>query len=90
VNALIDLLAESRKEILQSDRRAVESLRGHKIILDAVKMGDGVRAREAMRRHLQEIEKLLFKGKKGGGRWEVGGAGSGSGKQDGGVFKTSV
>jgi len=71
VNALIDLLAESRKEILQSDRRAVESLRGHKIILDAVKMGYGVRAREAMRRHLQEIEKLLFKGKKGGGRWEA-------------------
>jgi len=81
----MDLLAESRKEILQSDRRAVESLRGHKIILDAVKMGDCVRAREAMRRHLQEIEKLLFKGKKGGG-----GAGSGSGKQDGRVFKTSV
>lgn len=68
VHALMDLLAESRKEILQSDRRAVESLRGHKIILDAVKMGDGVRAREAMRHHLQEIEKLLFKGKKGGGR----------------------
>jgi GntR family transcriptional repressor for pyruvate dehydrogenase complex len=68
VHALMDLLAESRKEILQSDRRAVESLRGHKIVLDAVKMGDCVRAREAMRHHLQVIEKLLFKGKKGGGR----------------------
>jgi GntR family transcriptional repressor for pyruvate dehydrogenase complex len=68
VHSLIDLLAESRKEILQSDRRAVESLRGHKMVLDAIKMGDGAGAREYMRRHLQEIEKLLFKGKKGGGR----------------------
>jgi GntR family transcriptional repressor for pyruvate dehydrogenase complex len=68
VHALIDLLAESRKEILQSERRAVESLRGHKLVLDAIKVGDGVGAREAMRRHLHEIEKLLFKGKKGGGR----------------------
>jgi GntR family transcriptional regulator, transcriptional repressor for pyruvate dehydrogenase complex len=68
VQALIDLLAESRKGVLQSDRRAVESLRGHKMILDAVKNGDCLRAREAMRRHLLGIEKLLFKGKKGGGR----------------------
>jgi GntR family transcriptional repressor for pyruvate dehydrogenase complex len=68
VHALIDLLAESRKEILQSERRAVESLRGHKLVLDAIKMGDCAGAREAMRRHLHEIEKLLFKGKKGGGR----------------------
>ncbi|MFZ0052163.1 MAG: FadR/GntR family transcriptional regulator [Desulfobaccales bacterium] len=68
VHALMDLLAESRKGVLQSDRRAVESLRGHKMILDAVKMGDGVGAGEAMRHHLQGIEKLLFKGKKGGGR----------------------
>jgi GntR family transcriptional regulator, transcriptional repressor for pyruvate dehydrogenase complex len=66
-NALIDLLGESRKGILQSDRRAVESLRGHKMILDAVKMGDCLGAGEAMRQHLREIEKLLFKGKKGGG-----------------------
>jgi GntR family transcriptional repressor for pyruvate dehydrogenase complex len=68
VHALIDLLAESRKEILQSEQRAVESLRGHKLVLDAIKAKDSVAAREAMRRHLQEIEKLLFKRKKGGGR----------------------
>jgi GntR family transcriptional repressor for pyruvate dehydrogenase complex len=68
VHALIDLLAESRKEALQSDTRAVQSFRGHKMILDAVKMADCAGAREAMRRHLNEIEKLLFKGKKGGGK----------------------
>jgi GntR family transcriptional repressor for pyruvate dehydrogenase complex len=67
VHALIDLLAESRKEVLQSDLRALESLRGHKLVLDAIKAGDAAAAREAMRRHLQQIEKLLFKGKKGGG-----------------------
>jgi GntR family transcriptional repressor for pyruvate dehydrogenase complex len=68
VHALIDLLAESRKVVLQSEQRAVESLRGHKLVLDAIKAKDSVGAREAMRRHLQEIEKLLFKGKKGGGK----------------------
>jgi len=67
VNSLIDLLLESRKGIIQSDGRAAASLRGHKMILDAVKMGDCVLAGEAMRHHLQGIEKLLFKGKKGGG-----------------------
>lgn len=74
VHALIDLLAESRKEILQSDRRAVESLRGHKMVLDAIKMGDGAGARESMRRHLGEIENLLFKSKKGGRRCKERGA----------------
>jgi GntR family transcriptional repressor for pyruvate dehydrogenase complex len=68
VHALIDLLAESRKEILQSEQRAVESLRGHKLVLDAIKARDSVGARDAMRRHLHEIEKLLFKRKKGGGK----------------------
>jgi GntR family transcriptional repressor for pyruvate dehydrogenase complex len=68
VHALIDLLAESRQEVLQSSIRAVQSLKGHRMILNAVRMADCARAKEAMRRHLNEIESLLFKKKKGGRR----------------------
>lgn len=68
VHALIDLLAESRKEVLQSSTRAVESLKGHRMILNAVRAADCTKAKEAMRRHLAEIENLLFKSKKGGRR----------------------
>ena len=68
VNALIDLLAECRKEALQSDRRAEESLKGHRNILMAIEKGDGTGAKEAMRRHLEGIEDLIIKGKKGGKR----------------------
>jgi len=66
VHALIDLLAECRKEALQSGRRAEESLKGHRGILLAIKQGDGAEAQEAMRRHLGAIEDLIIKGKQGG------------------------
>lgn len=68
VHALIDLLAESRKEALQSGERAEESLKGHRNILAAIKKGDGKEAKDAMRRHLGVIEDLVLKGKKGGRR----------------------
>lgn len=68
VHALMDLLAESRKEALQNQLRAEESLRGHQLILAAIRMGDCAGARESMRRHLSGIEHTLFKRKKGGGR----------------------
>lgn len=68
VNALIDLLSESRQEALQSGRRGAESLKGHWNILKAIERGDGEAAREAMRSHLGVIEDLIFYGKKGGKR----------------------
>jgi len=70
VHALMDLLAESRNESLQNPLRAEKSLRGHRLILAAIRMGDCARAREAMRHHLRGIEHTLFgdKRKKGGGR----------------------
>lgn len=70
VQALMDLLVESRKEALQNPLRAEESLRGHQLIFAAIRMGDCARARESMRRHLRGIEHTLFrfKPKKGGGR----------------------
>jgi GntR family transcriptional repressor for pyruvate dehydrogenase complex len=68
VHALMDLLAETRKEALQNPLRAKESLKGHQLILAAVKVGDCAGARESMRRHLSAVERTLFKGKKRGGR----------------------
>jgi GntR family transcriptional regulator, transcriptional repressor for pyruvate dehydrogenase complex len=66
INALIDLLAESRQAALQSGRRGEESLKGHRNILLAIEKGDGTAAKDAMRRHLGVIEDLILPGKKGG------------------------
>jgi len=65
---LFDLLSKTREEYLQSEERKQKSLRGHHHILAAIKSGNGSAARQAMRRHLEEVEGILFKKKKGGGR----------------------
>jgi GntR family transcriptional regulator, transcriptional repressor for pyruvate dehydrogenase complex len=64
--ALFDLLSKTRETYLQSDERKQKSLRGHYDILAAIKTGNGVAARQAMRKHLEEVERTLFKKKKGG------------------------
>ena len=66
--ALFDLLERTRNQYLQSKERAEKSLQGHQAILSAIKNGNGSGARQAMRRHLAEVESTLFKKKKGGGR----------------------
>jgi GntR family transcriptional repressor for pyruvate dehydrogenase complex len=66
--ALFDLLERTREKYLQSEERAGRSLQGHQAILTAIKNGNGPGARQAMRRHLAEVENTLFKKKKGGGR----------------------
>jgi GntR family transcriptional repressor for pyruvate dehydrogenase complex len=66
--ALFDLLERTREKYLQSEERAGRSLQGHQAILAAIKNGNGSGARQAMRRHLAEVESTLFKKKKGGGR----------------------
>ena len=66
--ALFDLLEKTREKYLQSEERAEKSLQGHQAILAAIKNGNGPGARQAMRRHLAEVENTLFKKKKGGGR----------------------
>lgn len=65
---LFDLLSKTRETYLQSEERKQKSLRGHHGILAAIKSGNGRTARKAMRRHLEEVESILFKKKKGGGR----------------------
>jgi GntR family transcriptional regulator, transcriptional repressor for pyruvate dehydrogenase complex len=66
--ALFDLLSKTRETYLQSDERKQKSLLGHHHILAAIKNGNGVGARQAMRKHLEEVESILFKKKKGGGK----------------------
>jgi GntR family transcriptional repressor for pyruvate dehydrogenase complex len=68
--AIVDLLEETREEYLQNDVRAKESLMGHQKVLGAIRNGDCAAARQAMLRHLESVEGLLFKKRKGGGRCE--------------------
>lgn len=66
--ALVDLLSETRDEYLQSQERRRGSLQGHHRILDAIKSGNGKAARKAMLKHLADVEKIVFKKKRGGGK----------------------
>ena len=68
--ALVDLLEETREEYLQNGVRAKESLHGHQKILAAIKNSDCAAARQSMVRHLEGVEELLFRKKKGGGKCE--------------------
>ncbi len=63
---LFDVLSKTRQEYLQSEERKQRSLRGHQAILAAIRTGDVKAARKAMRRHLEDVESILFKNKKGG------------------------
>jgi GntR family transcriptional regulator, transcriptional repressor for pyruvate dehydrogenase complex len=64
--ALVDLLGQSRDLHVQTDARQKKSLSGHRKVIEAIKKRDGVAARKAMRRHLEEVEATLFQKKKGG------------------------
>ncbi len=62
--ALFDLLEKTREKYLQTEERKQKSLQGHHEILTAVKSGNGPAARQAMRRHLEGVEGILFKKRK--------------------------
>lgn len=64
--ALVDLLGKTRERYLQTEERKQKSLLGHRNILAAIKNGNGTAARQAMRRHLEDVEAIVFKKKKGG------------------------
>jgi GntR family transcriptional regulator, transcriptional repressor for pyruvate dehydrogenase complex len=66
--ALIDLLAKTREDYLQTEERMEKSLQGHREILAAIKTGRGNVARQAMRRHLEEVERILIREKRGGAK----------------------
>jgi GntR family transcriptional repressor for pyruvate dehydrogenase complex len=64
--ALLDLLSKTREKYLQTEERKQKSLQGHREILTAIKNGSGTGTRQAMRRHLENVEDILLKKKKGG------------------------
>jgi GntR family transcriptional repressor for pyruvate dehydrogenase complex len=66
--ALVDLLGQTREKYLQTEERKEKSLQGHRNILTAIKNGNGTAARQAMRQHLQDVEDVLFKKRKGGAK----------------------
>jgi GntR family transcriptional repressor for pyruvate dehydrogenase complex len=64
--ALLDLLSKTREKYLQTEERKQKSIQGHREILMAVKNGNIKGAQQAMHRHLQNVEDILLKKKKGG------------------------
>jgi GntR family transcriptional regulator, transcriptional repressor for pyruvate dehydrogenase complex len=65
--ALVDLMGKTREKYLQTEERKQKSLHGHRNVFEAIKNGNGPAARQAMRRHLEDVEDVLFK-KKGGAK----------------------
>jgi DNA-binding FadR family transcriptional regulator len=62
--ALLDLLDKTREKYLQTEERKQRSLQGHREILAAIKKGDSIGTRQAMRRHLESVEDVLLKKKR--------------------------
>lgn len=61
LDVLMDLLRESRARSLQVGGRLQKSFAGHQRILSAIKRGDAAAAENAMRRHIEEIERIILK-----------------------------
>ena len=66
VNALMDLLTQSREESLQTPGRPTRSHEDHRRILDAIRRRDEAGAQRAMRDHLVAVEALVT-GREGDG-----------------------
>jgi GntR family transcriptional regulator, transcriptional repressor for pyruvate dehydrogenase complex len=62
VDVFMDLLRESREQTLQVDGRLQKSFTGHRRILDAIKNRKASLAEATMRRHIEEIERVVLKG----------------------------
>ena len=60
LDILMDLLRETRERSLQVEGRAEKSLAGHRRILAAIKAHDAEAAKAAMRRHIEDVEEIVF------------------------------
>ncbi len=61
MDSMMDCLTQSRDKSLQIDGRPKKSLAQHREIIDAIKSGDCEVAEKATRKHLEDIEGILFK-----------------------------
>jgi GntR family transcriptional repressor for pyruvate dehydrogenase complex len=59
--SIVDGLRETRERSLHAPGRPARSLVGHRRILDAIRARSPVRARRAMLRHLQEVERNIVR-----------------------------
>lgn len=59
VEAINDMLLETRETSLKAEQGGQRSLKGHRQILDAIKKRDSNAAYRAMQKHLEEVEGLV-------------------------------
>ena len=78
VNALMDLLTQSREESLQTPGRPTRSHQDHRRVLEAIQRRDAAAAQRAMLDHVVAVEGLLI----GRQAEEGGGARAASGRRD--------
>lgn len=71
-DAMVDSLREARERSLQSHGRPARSLAGHREILDAIRARDPAKARKAMLKHLEAIERNILKPQGSQSRGEAG------------------
>ena len=60
LDLLMDLLRETRERSLQLVGRPQKSLAGHRQILAAIKKSDASAAEAAMRKHIEDVEHIVF------------------------------
>jgi GntR family transcriptional regulator, transcriptional repressor for pyruvate dehydrogenase complex len=60
LDVLMDLLRETRERSLQIEGRPQKSVAGHRRILAAIKRHDTEAASAAMRRHIEDVERIVF------------------------------
>jgi GntR family transcriptional regulator, transcriptional repressor for pyruvate dehydrogenase complex len=60
LDLIMDMLRDTRQRALQVPGRPQKSLGGHRRILAAIKKHDGEGAKAAMRRHIEDIEEIVF------------------------------
>ena len=60
VFGLLDVLSKSREESLQTEARRMASIESHRAIVAAIENHDQDAAREAMTRHIEQVEKNVL------------------------------
>jgi GntR family transcriptional regulator, transcriptional repressor for pyruvate dehydrogenase complex len=60
IDTIMDLLRDTRERSLQVEGRSQKSLAGHRRILAAIKRHDGEAAKNAMRRHIEDVEEIVL------------------------------
>jgi GntR family transcriptional regulator, transcriptional repressor for pyruvate dehydrogenase complex len=61
LDILMDMLRDTRERSLQIEGRPQKSLAGHRRILAAIKRHDAEGAKDAMRRHIEDVEEIVLR-----------------------------